>query len=80
MFLQVYGNDIPEMLLTLFLSHTPRIFHNEERYTTTFAKYILCIMTTLPKLLFRKRWKYKLINTGKGDLIEYGYFYVVVAK
>lgn len=80
MFLKACGNNIPETLFTLFLGHTPRIFHNEEGYTTTFAKGMLCIMTTLPKLLFRKRWKYKLINTRKVELMEKGYFYVVVAK
>ena len=69
-FLKAYGNNIPEMLFTLFLGHTPRIFHNEVGDTTTFAKYILCTMTSLPKLLSRKRWKYKLINTRKVELIK----------
>lgn len=68
-FLKAFGNNIPEIFI-LFLGHTPRIFHNKEGDTTTFAKYILCMMTNLPKLLSRKRWKYKLINTRKVELIK----------
>lgn len=67
-FLNAHENNISEVFT--LPGHTPRIFHNEEEYTSTFVNYILCIRTTLPILHFRKTWKYKSINIRKVELIK----------